>query len=204
MSNIIVDKFKRQGINIIDELSEKQFESLIKSLNSAYYNDESMMTDNEYDIIKEHFERKFPSNMLLHNIGAPIKKNKVVLPYFMASMDKIKPTTNALYSWMQEYKGPYVVSCKLDGVSGMYIKDGINRHLYTRGDGRIGQDVSHLLRTLELPNIKDVVVRGEFILSKQTFDNKYKSTFSNPRNLVSLEMDPNFLFQIFLHYHSLT
>jgi DNA ligase (NAD+) len=185
MASRFVEKFKKQGISVLDSLSEKQFESLIKSLNNAYYNDESMMTDNEYDIIKEYFERKFPTNRLLDNIGAPIKKNKVTLPYFMPSMDKIKPTTNALYSWMKDYKGPYVLSCKLDGVSGMYISNDKTRNLYTRGDGRIGQDVTHLLRALELPIMKDVVVRGEFILSKKTFHDKYKSRFSNARNLVS-------------------
>ena len=185
MSSKFSEKFKKQGISVLDSLSEKQFESLIKSLNNAYYNDESMMTDNEYDIIKEYFERKFPANRLLDNIGAPIKKNKVTLPYFMPSMDKIKPTTNALYSWMNDYKGPYVLSCKLDGVSGMYISNDKTRNLYTRGDGRIGQDVTHLLRALELPIMKDVVIRGEFILSKKTFHDKYKSRFSNARNLVS-------------------
>ena len=185
MASRFVEKFKKQGISVLDSLSEKQFESLIKSLNNAYYNDESMMTDNEYDIIKEYFERKFPANQLLDNIGAPIKKNKVTLPYFMPSMDKIKPTTNALYSWMNDYKGPYVLSCKLDGVSGMYISNDKTRNLYTRGDGSIGQDVTHLLRALELPIMKDVVVRGEFILSKKTFHDKYKSRFSNARNLVS-------------------
>ena len=185
MSSKFAEKFKKQGISVLDSLSEKQFESLIKSLNNAYYNDESIMTDNEYDIIKEYFERKFPTNRLLDNIGAPIKKNKVTLPYFMPSMDKIKPTTNALYSWMKDYKGPYVLSCKLDGVSGMYISNDKTRNLYTRGDGRIGQDVTHLLRTLELPIMKDAVVRGEFILSKKTFHDKYKSRFSNARNLVS-------------------
>ena len=185
MSSKFSEKFKKQGISVLDSLSEKRFESLIKSLNNAYYNDESMMTDNEYDIIKEYFERKFPTNRLLDNIGAPIKKNKVTLPYFMPSMDKIKPTTNALYSWMNDYKGPYVLSCKLDGVSGMYISNDKTRNLYTRGDGRIGQDVTHLLRALELPIMKDAVIRGEFILSKKKFRNKYKSRFSNARNLVS-------------------
>ena len=68
MSSKFAEKFKKQGISVLDSLSEKQFESLIKSLNNAYYNDESMMTDNEYDIIKEYFERKFPTNRLLYRI----------------------------------------------------------------------------------------------------------------------------------------
>ena len=82
-------------------------------------------------------------------------------------------------------KGPYVLSCKLDGVSGLYTTQGSTPKLYTRGDGKIGQDISHLIPYLKLPKVKDIVVRGEFIIKKQTFDQKYKHSFANPRNMVS-------------------
>jgi NAD-dependent DNA ligase len=143
------------------------------------------MTDNEYDIVKEYTNTKFPKNIVSHSIGAPVKKNKVILPYQMPSMDKIKPDSNALSNWMSKYKGPYVLSCKLDGVSGMYSTHGGVAKLYTRGDGTTGQDVSHLLAVLNLPKEPNVVVRGEFIIPKQIFEAKYKSIFANPRNLVS-------------------
>jgi len=74
-------------------------------------------------------------------------------------------------------------------VSGMYcINDnGTAPKLYTRGDGKVGQDVTHLLRVLKLPTDtdKELVVRGEFIIPKKKFEDKYKATFANPRNLVS-------------------
>ena len=57
--------------------------------------------------------------------------------------------------------------------------------LYTRGNGIYGQDVSHLIPYLNLPKQKDIVVRGEFIISKSIFNEKYKDKFSNSRNLVS-------------------
>jgi len=41
------------------------------------------------------------------------------------------------------------------------------------------------LRTLQLPNVPDLVVRGEFIIPKTTFVEKYKDAFANPRNMVS-------------------
>lgn len=180
-----MSQFKVSGISSLDKLNEGHLELILKQANDAYYNSESFMTDNEYDIIKEYFEAKFPNNPLLKTIGAPIHKNKVRLPYFMPSMDKIKPDTNALELWMNKYKEPYLVSCKLDGVSGLYVyKDG-KQSLYTRGDGTIGQDISHLLPILDLPTKNDVVVRGEFIISKNIFDKKYKTTFANARNLVS-------------------
>ena len=103
----------------------------------------------------------------------------------MASMDKIKPDTNALSQWMNKFKGPYVLSCKLDGVSGLYTTEGVNPKLYTRGNGKVGQDVSHLIPYLRLPKTKNVVIRGEFIIARDIFNKKYKTTFANPRNMVA-------------------
>ena len=140
-----------------------------------------------YDIIKEYIERKYPKNKAISEIGAPVEKNKVKLPYEMASMDKIKPDTGALELWCKKYKGPYVISCKLDGVSGLYTTEGDIPRLYTRGDGKIGQDISHLIPYLRLPEIKEenLVIRGEFIISKSVFVKKYKEEFANPRNMVA-------------------
>jgi NAD-dependent DNA ligase len=103
----------------------------------------------------------------------------------MASMDKIKPDTNALTNWIKKYTGPYVLSCKLDGVSGLYTTEGKTPKLYTRGDGTVGQDISHLIPYLRLPKTKGVVIRGEFIIPKSIFETKYKIKFANPRNLVA-------------------
>jgi NAD-dependent DNA ligase len=103
----------------------------------------------------------------------------------MPSMDKIKPDTDALSKWMKKYTGDYLLSCKLDGVSGMYSTENNKEELYTRGDGKIGQNITHLLSVLNLPKVKDIVVRGEFIIKKEVFNEKYKSKFSNSRNLVS-------------------
>jgi NAD-dependent DNA ligase len=143
------------------------------------------MTDNEYDIVKEFIEKKYPSNKAIVEIGAQVERNKVSLPYPMGSMDKIKPDTGALGNWSAKFKGPYVLSCKLDGVSGMYTTEGAEPKLYTRGDGLVGQDVSHLIPYLRLPKTKGVVIRGEFIIPKWTFDTKYKTKFANPRNMVA-------------------
>ena len=180
------EEFKIKGFAYLETLSEKQLAEMVKVANDYYYNTKTLvLTDNEYDIVKEYLERKFPKNAALDAIGAPIIKNKVKLPYEMASMDKIKPDTNAVVSWMKKYKGPYVISCKLDGVSGLYTTEGDTPKLYTRGDGTVGQDISHLLKVLDLPKESGIVVRGEFIIPKKVFHEKYKDDFANPRNLVS-------------------
>ena len=182
----IAKSFKEKGITVVEDLSEKQLTNFIKKANDDYYNKVPVLTDNEYDIVKEYAERKYPKNETITDIGAPVKKNKVTLPYNMPSMDKIKPDTGALAKWMEKYKGPYVLSCKLDGVSGLYTTEGDVPKLYTRGDGKVGQDISHFIKHLNnLPSEKGLVVRGEFIIRKDVFDNKYKKEFANARNLVS-------------------
>jgi NAD-dependent DNA ligase/DNA polymerase/3'-5' exonuclease PolX len=181
----IADKFKKNGIKILEDLNEAELSNLLREANKAYYNEEPFLTDNEFDIVKEFIEKKYPSAVAVADIGAPVERNKVKLPYFMGSMDKIKPDTNALQNWKAKYKGPYVLSCKLDGVSGLYTTEGTTPKLYTRGDGKVGQDISHLIPHLRLPKTKEIVIRGEFIIPKEVFNKKYKSKFANPRNMVS-------------------
>jgi len=182
--NKIIAKYKENGISVLEPLTEKELSKLLSAANKEYYNDsESLLTDNQYDIVKEFVERKFPEASILKEIGAPvIEKNKVRLPYEMPSMDKIKPDTDALDRWKINYRGPYVLSCKLDGVSGLYTidKDTGVQHLYTRGNGTVGQDIDHFLPHLQpsLPNPKpnhDFAVRGEFILKSQRLKPNTKS-----------------------------
>jgi NAD-dependent DNA ligase len=143
------------------------------------------MTDNQYDIVKDFITNNFPDNNVTIEIGSEVERNKVRLPYEMASMDKIKPDTIALATWMDKYIGPYILSCKLDGVSGLYTTEDDKPKLYTRGNGKVGQDISHLIPFLRLPKTKGIVIRGEFIIPKALFEQKYKTTFANPRNMVA-------------------
>jgi DNA ligase (NAD+) len=180
-----IQNFKKNGINVLHTLSEHELTEMIKLANILYRNFQPIMTDNEYDILQDYITEKFPSNQEVFKVGAPVEKNKAQLPYEMASMDKIKPDTGILTNWTKKYTGPYVLSCKLDGVSGLYSTEGKTPKLYTRGDGKVGQDVSYLIPHLRLPKTSDIVIRGEFIIPKMTFETKYKTTFANPRNMVA-------------------
>lgn len=184
-----IENFKKNGIKVLEKLNETELSNIIQTANDIYYNENrSVLTDNEYDIIKEYIEKKHPKIQAIKEIGAPIQgKNKVILPFEMASMDKIKPDSGALSAWTKKYAGPYVISCKLDGVSGMYVCDKNGKYkLYTRGNGIVGQDISHLIDVLKLPKMaNETTVRGEFILPKSIFTTKYASEFANARNLVS-------------------
>jgi NAD-dependent DNA ligase len=175
-------------------MTEAELSKLIRDANKAYYhNNELIITDNEYDILIEHTKLRYPNNEAvkeghtksLNTEDESVEKNKVKLPYQMWSMDKIKPDTNALSKWIKKYKGPYMLSCKVDGVSGLYTTEGHEPKLYTRGDGTTGQDVSHIIPYLKLPTMKNITVRGEFIISKELFATKYASKFANPRNFVA-------------------
>ena len=180
-----IEQFKHEGISVLDKLNENMLTDMLHYLNKMYYNSASTLTDNQYDIIKEYTAKKFPSNAAVTEIGADVERNKAQLPYEMASMDKIKPDTGALQEWTQKYKGPYVLSCKLDGVSGLYTTEGSVPKLYTRGNGTVGQDISYLIPHLKLPKTQGVAIRGEFIIPKAIFETKYKDKFANPRNMVA-------------------
>lgn len=181
-----IDLFIKNGIHYLDDLKQKELTAMIQTANEAFHEKgEPLMEDDAYDILREYVVKKYPKNKAAKEVGAVVFKNKVSLPYEMWSMDKIKPDTNALVSWKQKYHGPYVISCKLDGVSGLYTTDGDEPKLYTRGDGKIGQDISHMIPFLKLPSLKDVVIRGEFIIKRNVFEEKYKDQFANPRNLVA-------------------
>ncbi len=183
----MITAFQSRGISYLDELNEKETVAMLELANEYYRNtNTTLMTDNEYDILEDYIKNRYPSNPVLTKIGAKVSKNKVKLPYSMGSMDKIKPDTGALAGWCSRYKGPYLLSCKLDGVSGLYMYKSGKPYLYTRGDGKVGQDISHLTKAMNLPKLPDgVAVRGEFIIPKKVFDEKYSKTFANPRNMVS-------------------
>lgn len=181
-----IQLFKQNGISALDSLDESTLNKMIIEAKQAYYNSNSpLMSDNLYDILENYIKQKYPKNSVIKEIGAPITRNKVKLPFEMWSMDKIKPDTNVLASWKKKFAGPYIISCKLDGVSGLYDCTQKKPALYTRGDGKVGQDISHLISHLRLPKCEGYALRGEFIMKKRIFDTKYKDTFANPRNMIS-------------------
>ena len=182
--------FKKEGLSALKPMSERELSKMIRDANDAYYCDKTpIMTDNEYDILREYTAERFPKNKAVKEGHTKCKmevvKNKVKLPYEMWSMDKIKPDTGALAKWKKKYSGPYVLSCKLDGVSGLYSTEGEEPKLYTRGNGKVGQDISHLIPFLRLPKTEGIVIRGEFIIPKNVFIEKYAAKFANPRNFVA-------------------
>lgn len=188
------------------ELTIEELVEIIQYSRDKFFNDESVISDNVYDLLVDFLTYKDPKNKILKEIGAKIKsKDKVKLDYHLGSMDKIKPPSNKLDRWKSEYKGPYILSEKLDGVSALivYRKNG-DIKLFTRGTATHGLDITPIVKYItRVPAFdrmeeyvkknkisstnKDnlIAFRGELIISRKEFDDKWKDTKSNARNTVS-------------------
>ena len=186
-----LNKFKSQGITALAILSLEELTAMLQEAIDNYYISElkenTLLTDNEYDILREYILKKDPANALANDQQTQIKNDttKVKLPYEMWSMDKIKPDTNALTKFKQTYKGPYVISAKVDGVSALYSTETGTPNLYKKGDGKFGFLINHLLPYLNLPTQKNITLRGELMIKEETFKLKYKGQFSNSRNFIA-------------------
>lgn len=179
--------------------SIKDIENFIKLANKAYYNTgNSLVNDQIYDTIFDIFKDRSPNNKILSTIGAPIRSKivKTSLPFWMGSMDKVKPNSRELENWLNKYNSPYYISHKLDGLSGLLTYNINSKNeikLFTRGDGTFGQDISHLIPILKLnkneilKNVKGqkIGLRGEFIMKKSIFQRKYATQYPKARSLIS-------------------
>jgi DNA ligase (NAD+) len=183
------------------EFSKKaSIQDLVKVLTIAsdkYYSDETpIISDDVYDILIEQLEKRDKSNVLLTNIGSDTSipsKDKVMLPYYMGSMNKVK-TKHSLTTWLTKYPidSQFVLSDKLDGISALYVNvndndnDHGNKKLYSRGNGVQGRNISNILEYLDLPIISDgkLVLRGELIISKANFE-KHRGNYTSARSMVN-------------------
>ena len=190
-----IEKFKQSGQSFLETQSIQTLQEMISTANHYYFNEQPIMTDNEYDIIKEYIEDNYPDTEF--DIGAPVSQGKVKLSYPMPSMNK-KKDEKSINKWFEKYppihnetqdnKFNYLITAKLDGVSAMFCNENGEQRLYTRGDGISGQDITHMVKYLpQLGRISDkkVTLRGELLIKKETFEKRYRKHFRNPRNFVS-------------------
>ena len=182
----LVNKFKNDPNDFIENNNIKILIKLAKYLSNKYYSLEPIVSDEEYDLLIDSIKYREPNNPFLKEIGTDCKKNNIVeLPFYMGSMDKIKNSKDII-NWSNKFSGPYYISDKLDGISALLEIDKKNGNkLYTRGNGLQGNDITTLLKYLNIPKIDAdyVVIRGELIISKEKFK-KYSDKMANARNLV--------------------
>ena len=193
----------------------KNLASLIHKHNKLYHQkDKPKITDKDFDeLVKENYEleRKFP-HLILENSpnkfvgGHPSKKFKKIihkLPMLSLAnafnkydvedfMDRIRKFLNI----SNKEKIEFMCEPKIDGLSvNLNYQDGILKSASTRGDGKIGENVTKNIQTivsipskLEEKNYpKQIEIRGEIFLNKKDFIQlneglNEKNKFSNPRN----------------------
>lgn len=199
---MIIDLIKNSDdlFTTIEKISIDDLEKAIVYASDKYYNDEPVITDAAFDMLREFLQMKKPNSPVLKKIGAPVKsKDKVDLPYYLGSMDKIKPPSNKLTNWLEDYFPPYVLSDKLDGVSALLLYKNNEIKLFTRGTATQGMDITQLLRYIKnIPSYdlvmeylkknnmgKSIAFRGELVISKVRFEKKWAKSMKNARNAVA-------------------
>ena len=209
----VIEQLNKNPAATLKKLSTEKVAEVYRVAMHAYHNtSKPLMSDQIFDLVHEHLEKIDPKNPALQEVGADVanedgeevnEKDKVLLPYWMGSLNKIRDDQKTIDKWATEYTGDVVVSDKLDGISGLLTlekkKSSFTQTLYTRGNGTYGKNISNALSYLapSLPkNLKEaskkhsvgasvtVAVRGEIIISKNNWET-IKHLGANARNVVA-------------------
>ncbi len=184
---------------------KKRVEELTKILNDANYNyyvkDEPTITDQEYDKYMrelEDIELEYPKyaskNSPTKRVGGEVieKFLKVVRDKPMLSISDVfseDEVRDFIKKVEDEVTPEYVCEQKIDGlgVSLIYEAGKLVRGV-TRGDGLVGEDITHNVRTiksipLELTKPINIEVRGEIFMHKSTLEklNKKREEEGKPK-----------------------
>ena len=171
----------------IDSYTQHEMEEILDNASNSYYNSgKEQLTDDEFDFLKEFLISKFPKTSYKNKTGYEVTGEKVELPYWMGSMTN-KKDKKKVDVYLNKYEKDYVLMSKLDGISALLNKDGSGVKLYTRGNGKQGKDISHLIQHLKIPDLSshsEICIRGELLVKTNTYD-KLKSESANSRSFVS-------------------
>lgn len=194
INKTFVNNLLKDPEGVLRTLSIENIILLIQKANHTYYNNaKPLLPDQIFDVVKEYLQGICPEHPVLRSVGAVVTDGKKIkLPFSMGSLDKIKNDEKALANWSNNYTGDCLVSDKLDGNSGLLVYRDGEFKLFTRGDGLVGQDITHLLSFIDTKFDNDafavanacVAVRGEFIISKANFL-KVADKGANARNMVA-------------------
>lgn len=191
---------------------ENRMNELIEKINKAsyeyYVNDNPTITDQEYDDYYNELlrlEEKYPelkrNDSPTLRVGGQVvdKFEKVTHETPMLSFDDIFNEDEVVTFDERIRKtcpnATYTLEPKMDGLSGSLLyKNGILVRAATRGDGIIGENITHNVKTIKSVPLKlnkdiDIEVRGEIYMSKKSFEKcneerkqRGENLFANPRN----------------------
>lgn len=195
-----------EGLELDISLLEK---IIIQAINDYYNTDKPLLTDNTFDILENILREKKPNSKAFDNVGAPVVNpaDAVKLPYYLGSLDKVKPNEKSLTKWLSKHNKQIVISEKLDGLSSLLVislgktDNSLQMQLYKHGDGHEGQDISHLLTHISLGNLdkkaiikmienpdnkaKHIALRGEIIIKNSIYNAKYNKMYPKARSLIA-------------------
>ena len=170
---------------------EKRIDELIKIINEADYNyhtlDNPTITDQEYDkYLRELFdlEEEYPelvrSDSPTQHAGGKIidgfEKVEHKIP-MMSLSDVFSESEVIAFDERIRKEGihpQYMCELKIDGLSvSLLYEKGVLVRAATRGDGVIGEDITHNAKTIKTIPLKlneevDIEVRGEIFMNKKT------------------------------------
>ena len=203
---------------------KSELKQLRETLNEAGYRyyvlDDPTIPDHEYDrmlrrleeLEAEHPEEITPDSPTQRVGGTPLDSfRQVEHPVPLESLqDVFSPEEVEEFSARMEEAADrlqYSVEPKVDGLSvALEYRDGVFFQGATRGDGRVGEDVTENLRTIRsipmvLPNkLPRLIVRGEVFMPKGVFrrlnqarEEREEAPFANPRNAAAgslRQLDP--------------
>jgi DNA ligase (NAD+) len=144
----------------------------------AYYSGTPIINDAEFDALEDELRTLDPENDYFNVVGSEIQgnsKTKIRHDIPMLSAGKAKNTDEA-WAWLEKIdmtKERILVEPKIDGLSAtLRFKDGKLVYIATRGDGKVGQDITHIAPFVQgisksVPWKGDIEVRGELYLPKK-------------------------------------
>ena len=176
-------------------------EELVKELTQAsedYYSQGlSSLSDAEFDAKRMELKKLDPDNPFFRAVGAPVAGgalSEVEHLVTMGSLDNLFDKKDFADWKRRQFKNddnvPMVMQWKLDGISiELQYRDGAFDKAVTRGDGRVGEDVTHSVGLASgypktIPLKGDVSVRSEAVLPISTWRQHF-SDMANPRNAVA-------------------
>lgn len=126
-------------------IHQKELEEKIVEANRLYREGNPVMSDKEYDSMKESLEKYFPDSDILKKsiVEESVKGDRMEkLPFPMFSLEKVK-TVDEIVRWAKDVWGlssndRVVITPKYDGIS--LLVDETTNDCWTRGDGTEGQN----------------------------------------------------------------
>ena len=162
----------------------------------AYYNGQEIMTDFEFDQLEKELGLENKSEVgTRRNPSYTIKH-----PFIMGSISKVQihKDKEGNIDWKKYFNdakkyfgnNPVIITPKYDGCSfEVDIFDNVIQSISSRGDGSWGKDLmNHLINFIPNEYVYlggHYTLRGEVLVKKDIFKNKYADQFTNPRSFVS-------------------